>query len=164
MVRRAGRGFTLVLAAAFSIVEGASGQVRRDDPARRIDVEVAYASASWLWPIGGGWRIGPEFGLGILEQKTVAPDGDDFTAVVHVGATSATPVGASTSVEFGVRLGIGELRSESCSGCVPGGYVGTTAALFFGGRRFQGGTRLTLGRASGRGLGAWSPIVGRIQF
>jgi hypothetical protein len=164
MVGRVSRCLLLLSVAAWAVAEETVGQGRPEYPPRRVDVEIAYASASWVWPVGSAWRLGPEFGLGILEQKTVAPSGDDFTALFHIGATSAVRVGTRGSLEFGLRLGMAELRSESCSGCLPGGFAGATGAVFFGGRRFQGGTRITLGGASGRGFVAWSPVLGRVQF
>jgi hypothetical protein len=148
----------------FLFARDAAAQSGLPDRPRRVDVEVLYVTGSWLWSVGPTSRLGPELGLGILEQVTVWPDGDDLTGILHVGLMSSTDVSPRASLDLGLRLGIGELRSRSCSGCVPGGYAAATAALFLGRGRLQGGTRLSLGRASGRGFAAWSPLVGRVRF
>ena len=147
----------------FSVAQDAACQSAARERPRRLDVEVLYVTGSWLWSVSPTTRLGPELGVGILEQVTITPDGDDLTGILHVGVTSSTDVG-SASLEAGLRLGIGELRSRSCSGCVPGGYAAATVALFLGRGRLQGGTRLSLGRAGGRGVAAWSPLVGRVRF
>ena len=154
----------LCLSVLLSFAEGAASQSQPPERPGRVDVEVLYVTGSWLWSVGPTTRLGPEVGVGILEQVTVSPDGDDLTGILHVGITSSTSVSPAASLDLGLRLGIGELRSRSCSGCVPGGYVAATASLFLGRGRLQGGTRFSLGRASSRGFVTWSPLVGRVRF
>ena len=148
----------------FSFAQGAASQSQLPERPRRVDVEVLYVTGAWLWSVGPSIRLGPELGVGVLQQVTVWPDGDDLTGILHVGVTSSADVRPGASLDLGLRLGVGELRSRSCSGCVPGGYVAVTAALFLGRGRLQGGTRLSLGGASGRGVATWSPLVGRVRF
>ena len=152
------------LGLSFAVAEELPAQASPRDAPRRLDVEVAYLTGSWLWPISATWSLGPELGLGLLEQMTLAPADDDFTGIVHIGATSTVKLSPRASLDIGLRLGVGELRSRSCSGCIPGGYGSGTLALFLGNGRFQGGTRVLFGRASGRKFGAWSPLVGRLRF
>ena len=141
-----------------------SAQAAPRDPPRRLDLEVLYLTGSWVWPIAESWVLGPEVGLGVLEQKTFSPSGDDFTAILHIGVLSATRMTERVTAEVGFRLGVGELRSVSCSGCLPDAYGALTFALFTAFGRLQVGTRGTVGRVADNTFFVWSPVVVGVRF
>lgn len=140
------------------------GQAVPHDLPRRLEGEVVYFTLSWLWPLPGAWALGPEIGGGILEQKTLAPTEDDFTSIAHVGVVSSRRISNSLRVEVGVRFGVAELRSHSCTECLPDGFVAGTAALFTGFERLRFGTRFMSGSVGRETFFAWSPLVVRFEF
>lgn len=142
---------------------GASDRGQELQP-RRVDVEVMYVTLSWLWPMSPDWTVGPEVGGGIWEQETLLPSGDDFTALVHVGVVSSWRSHESPAMDVGLRVGVAELRSRSCSGCLPELFGALTTSLFVGGGTVRGGTRLTLGTVVDDPFLSWSPLVLRIRF
>lgn len=130
----------------------------------RVDVEVFHVTASVLWPVSASWRAGPELGGGLLEQKTFAPGGDDFTSMIHVGGVLSRPLSERLSWDTGVRFGVGELRSTACSGCIPPGYGAVVVGGAWGGDTFRAGSRVTVARVSGVTVLAWSPLFLRLRF
>ena len=142
----------------------AMGQATPPEPPRGLDAEVVYFTLSWVWPASDAFALGPELGGGILEQKTLAPDGDDFTSIIHAGLVGRIRLSPALSAELGVRLGASELRSISCSGCAPDGFAAGTVALFTGSRRWRFGTRYMFGAVDGEPFQAWSPLVLRLRF
>ncbi|MDH5589193.1 MAG: hypothetical protein OEZ65_15320 [Gemmatimonadota bacterium] len=144
--------------------ESLAQESRPAPPPRRIEAELLYLTGSWVWDTESGWSIGPDFGFGLLEQKTLAPAEDDFTALVHIGVSAARNLSPRVTSEFGLRTGVAELRSQACSGCVPGTYWAATVALLGGVGRFQMGPRATVGRMGGDGFFAVSPFLVGIRF
>jgi hypothetical protein len=129
----------------------------------RIDAEVFYATISVVWDKSSAWAIGPELGLGILEQKTFAPSTEDFVSIAHAGVVFVRDPGPGPTIELGLRAGIGELRR--CFGdCLPDGYFAVAGGLSVGGDRWRVGTRLTIGRLSGDSMVAWSPVFLRVRL
>jgi len=131
----------------------------------RVDLEALYLTAARVWPVSNRWSIGPEVGVGVHEQKTFTPSGQDFTSGAHLGVVVSLG-GHDRSLDLAARFGGGDLLE---SGDVPEVYAGlvTTAAL--GSDRFQLGTRVTAASMWTSGQGshavlAWSPILLRVRF
>lgn len=160
-MRRVSGAFLLLL-----ILAPVPLRAQQPEPARlfQVDVELFHASLSLLWPVAGAWWVGPDVGGGILEQKTFAPSGDDFTPMVHAGVALSRRMTPRISLDVGVRVGFGELRSTACSGCIPPAYGAAVLGGSWGGDTFRAGSRVTLARVSEATVVAWSPLFLRLRF
>ncbi len=154
----------LWVAVATAWPVNAVAQQAQSTPPRRFDAEVAYLTFSWVARPTTSFAIGPEIGAGFLKEVVVAPSGDSFTGLVHVGVTSTLRVAANVDAEIGVRAGLGEMDSVACAGCTPSGYAGLSLAVFAGSRTFRFGTRFLVGTIEGGALRTWSPFIVRLRF
>lgn len=132
----------------------------------RVDVEALFVTVSRVWSVSSAWSLGPELGMGVHEQKTLAPAGGDFTSGVHLGVVAAVEGGFNRALDFALRVGLGDLLE---SGDVPEVYAGFVTSATLGGERLRVGTRFTAANmwTSGQGSSlvlSWSPLLLRVRF
>jgi hypothetical protein len=114
---------------------------------RQVSLEAnpVHGTLGYGWARSPSTFIGVEVGFGFPQlDRTLAPEGDDsFMDMLHLGVFVRTNPTQRLTFDARAQAGLAELRG--CSGCFPGVFLGTSGAVFWGGRRVKVGPRIKVG-------------------
>ena len=109
-----------------------------------LEANPVAGTLGYGWAKPSGMTVGLTFGFGFPQlDRTLAPDGESFLDITHVGAFVRGHPARSITLDGRVQVGLAELRG--CSGCMPGFFTGVSGGVFWGGRNVKIGPRIAAG-------------------